>query len=196
MLIVFLLQDNAILLHLESLKKTCFSLIELCFETGRIYFFFFSIQNIRSSYSIIIIQNIRSSYSIISIQNIRSSCSTMFLKIFPIISNGKFLPSQLCLFIKGLIFVFLSECFPIPSWFNAIVTAYWKHLSFFIDGIYCCFFCFLSNQENLYMMHHNSDLFYIYDIINEHNWRQTHYLSLILPSYFEILFYVIQKVLL
>ena len=101
MLIVFLLQDNAILLHLESLKKTCFSLIELCFETGRIYFFFFSIQNIRSS------------YSIISIQNIRSSCSTMFLKIFPIISNGKFLPSQLCLFIKGLIFVFLSECFPI-----------------------------------------------------------------------------------
>ena len=26
---------------------------------------------------------------------------------------------------------------------------------FFIDGIYCCFFVFLSNQENLYMIHHD-----------------------------------------
>ena len=48
----------------------------------------------------------------------------------------------------------------------------------FIDGIYCCFFCFLFNQENLRMIHHNSNLFYdIYNTITEHNQRQTYYLS-------------------
>ena len=63
---------------------------------------------------------------------------------------------------------------------------------FFIDWVYfccyccCCCCCCLSNQENWYMIHYNSDLFYdIYNTINEHNWRQTHYLSLIL-NYFDI----------
>ena len=32
---------------------------------------------------------------------------------------------------------------------------------FFIDWIYCRFFCFSSNQENRYMIHHDSDLFAI-----------------------------------
>ena len=46
---------------------------------------------------------------------------------------------------------------------------------FFIDGIYCCFFCFLSNHENLYVIHHDSDLFYdIYSTINEYDQRQSH----------------------
>ena len=60
---------------------------------------------------------------------------------------------------------------------------------FFIDWVYfccCCCCCCLSNQENWYMIHYNSDLFYdIYNTINEHNWRQTHYLSSIL-NYFDI----------
>ena len=61
----------------------------------------------------------------------------------------------------------------------------------FIDKIYCC--C-LSSQENLYMIHHNSDLFYdIYYTINEHNQRQTYYLSSI-PNYFDICFCMNQKV--
>ena len=39
------------------------------------------------------------------------------------------------------------------------------------------FFCFLSNQENLYLIHRNSDLFYgIYNTVNEHNQRWNHYL--------------------
>ena len=64
------------------------------------------------------------------------------------------------------------------------VTAYWKFvLCFFIDRIYCCFFVFLSNQENLYI-HHNSNIFYnIYHTINEHNRRQTHYLSSVFPNH-------------
>ena len=34
---------------------------------------------------------------------------------------------------------------------------------------------FLSDQVNLYMIHHNLDLFYdIYNPINENNERQTH----------------------
>ena len=36
---------------------------------------------------------------------------------------------------------------------------------------------FDSNQENLYMIHHDSSLFYdIYNTITEHNRRQTYYL--------------------
>ena len=46
------------------------------------------------------------------------------------------------------------------------------------------FFCFLSNQDNLYMNHKNSDLFYdIYNTINAHNWRQTYYFSKKFPNY-------------
>ena len=46
------------------------------------------------------------------------------------------------------------------------------------------------------MIHHNPDLFYdisIYNNINEHNQRRTHYLSLILPNYLSIYFRVILK---
>ena len=46
------------------------------------------------------------------------------------------------------------------------------------------------------MTHHHLELFYyIYNTINEHNQRQTHYLSSI-PSYLDIYFWVNQKVIL
>ena len=62
---------------------------------------------------------------------------------------------------------------------------------FFIDGSFCC--SRFSNQENRYMIHLDSDFFYeIYDTINEHNQRLTHYLPLI-PSCFGIYFWVNQK---
>ena len=49
-------------------------------------------------------------------------------------------------------------------------------------------FCFLCNQENIYMIHHYSDLLYdIYSKINEHNRRQTHYVSSV-QNYFKCLF--------
>ena len=82
-------------------------------------------------------------FFLFNIQNVKSNSHIIFLKFFPIIFFWwKMYSSQLYLFIKGLIFVILSECFPISSWFNAIVIAFWKHLSFFIDEIYCCFFGF------------------------------------------------------
>ena len=54
-------------------------------------------------------------------------------------------------------------------------------------------FCSLSNQENLYMVHYDSNLFYdIYNTTIEHNRRQTHYLLLV-PNYFDIYFEWIKK---
>ena len=65
------------------------------------------------------------------------------------------------------------------------VTAYWKHLLSILLIVFFFFFCPLSNQENLYMIHHNFILFYdICNTINEHNQRETHYLPSI-PNYFE-----------
>ena len=87
-------------------------------------------------------------------------------------SNGKFISSQLYLFIKGVMFVVYWGSFFISSYFNTTARAYWKHfLSFLLKG----FIVFLlSSQENLYMIHHDSDLFYnIYNTTNEHNWTQT-----------------------
>ena len=75
-------------------------------------------------------------------------------------SEGKFIPSRLYLFIKALIFVILSEYYFISSWFNANVTAFWKYLLSFFRVDLLLLFCFLFNQESLYIIHHNTDLFY------------------------------------
>ena len=75
--------------------------------------------------------------------------------------------------------------FPISSWFNATVTAYEKHLLSFLLIVFIV--AFLSNQENLYVIHHDSDLFYDINItINEYTGRQTHHLSSIFPNRFDI----------
>ena len=58
-----------------------------------------------------------------------------------------------------------------------------------IDGIYCCFFCFLYNQENLYMIQYDADLFYdLFNTINEHNQEQNHYLLVMFPTQLHIFF--------
>ena len=76
-------------------------------------------------------------------------------------------------------FVVLSGFFLIYSVLKTFVV-------FTIEGIYCCFF--LSKQKNLYMIHHDSDLFYdIYYTINKFNQIQSHYLSYGL-NYFDIYF--------
>ena len=109
----------------------------------------------------------------------------------PSFFDRNFICYQLYLFIKDLIFVILCGFFFISSWFNAAVTTYWKCLlCFFIDGIYCCHFVFDPIKRiYIYMIHQDSDLFYdIYNTVNEHNWRQDHYFSLIRPTYFDISF--------
>ena len=61
----------------------------------------------------------------------------------------KFIPSQLYLSVKGLIFVILCRSFLISSYFNATVTVSWRYLFFFIDGIYCIAFLFLYPIESI-----------------------------------------------
>ena len=92
-------------------------------------------------------------------------------------SFGEFIPSQLYLFVKSLIFVILCRSFLISSLFNdcysvlkAFLIIYWWNLLFL--------FCVLFSQGNLYVIHLDSGLFYdIYNnTINEYNQRQTCYL--------------------
>ena len=114
---------------------------------SRIYFFFFRIQIIKSNCYIIFLKFSQSS----------------FLGV-------KCIPSQLYLFIKDLIFVFLCGSFIISSQFYATFTAYWKHLLSFLLIGFIVAFLFLSSQENLDMIHLDKDLFYdIYNTITEHN---------------------------
>ena len=112
-------------------------------------------------------------------QNIKSNYYIIFLKIFPIIFFWWKIYSFPFIFIYKMfnlcysvrIFLFLYDL-------KRLLQHIEKMCFSFIDGIYCCFFCFLFNQENLRMIHHNSNLFYdIYNTITEHNQRQTYYLS-------------------
>ena len=49
-------------------------------------------------------------------KTLRAVVTLFFSNFFQLsFSDGKFIPSQLYLFIKGLIFVIPSECFPISS---------------------------------------------------------------------------------
>ena len=113
-----------------------------------IYIFFFSIRNIESNYYII------------------------FLNFTPIIFFWWKIYSFPLIFIcKRFNFCYSFRIFSwFSSWLNATVTAYWKHLLFFYGWDLLLLFCFLSNQENLYMIHYKCDLFYGYhDTINEPN---------------------------
>ena len=133
----------------------CFDVIPHDNAISRIYFFFLSIQDIKINCYIIFFQFFPN-----------------HLKIFP---DGKFIFSQIYLFMKGLIFAILSECFSICSWFNAIVAAYWKHLLSFLLIGFIAAFLFLLIQQNLCIILQDSNLFHdIYNTVNEHNLRQTH----------------------
>ena len=119
-------------------------------------------------------------FSFLAYKILRTIVALFFSNSFQLsFSDGKCIPSQLYLFIKSLIFVSLCGSFLISlcDCYSILKT----FVIFFVDGIYCWCFCFLSSQENLYMIHHDWDLFYDIDnTITEHNQRQTHYLSLIL----------------
>ena len=145
---------------------TCFSQFELCCETQAGYIF-----------------------SFLAYKTLKSIVTYFFSVFFQSsFSDRKSISFQIYLLMKDLIFVILSECFHISSWFNVTVTAYWRIYHIFYWGDLLLLFCFLSNQENLYMIHYDSDLFSeIYNTIDKHNQRKTHYLSLI-PNCFWYLF--------
>ena len=122
---------------------------------SRTYFFLFSMQNIKSNWYIIF---------------------SFFPIVFFLMENW-FLSISI-FFIKGLLFA----CpFRIFSYFF-IITSYdcysvWKaFIIFFYWWELLLLFLFLCSQDNLYMIHHDSNLFYdIYNTINKHNPRQTDY---------------------
>ena len=120
-------------------------------------------------------------WNISRIQNIKSSYYIIFLKFFPIFFFWYKIYYFSVISIElyyGLIFAAYFRSFFTSSWFNAPVTACWKHILWFLLMGFIVAFCFLFNQENLYMIHQDSNLFYdICNTINEHNRRQTHYLS-------------------
>ena len=123
MQIIFLLQDNTILLflHLESLIELfVFRELSYVLNIGWKNFFFFSVQIIKSN------------------------CYIIFLK------RSSNIPFKLCLFIKGLIFDVICGSFLISSWFNATVATYWKKLSSSFFWIYCCLFFFIQSEELIY----------------------------------------------
>ena len=140
---------------------TCFSRFELFWNISKIYFFLFSMQNIKNN------------------------CHIIFLEFFSIIF---FLwKSYYFLIIKALIFLILCGFFSISLWFNATVTAYWKYLSFFWLGLLLLFY-FLLNQENLYMIHHDLDLFWWHLQYNKWTWSKTNSLPFIDSELFWYIF--------
>ena len=75
-------------------------------------------------------------------------------------------------------FLFLHDLTPLLQHIKSLLSFYRYYL--------LLLFCFFFIWENLNLIHQASDLFYgIYNKINEHNRRQTYYLSLI-PNYFDI----------
>ena len=106
---------------------------------SRIYFFFFSVETIKSN------------------------CYVIFLNVFPVICLWWIVYSFVKIFIcKAVNFCYFLWIFFYFLVINGTVTAYWRHLlSFFVIFlIYSCCFVFLPNQGNLYMIHHNLDFFH------------------------------------
>ena len=95
-----------------------------------------------------------------NIQYIKSNSCIIFLKFFPII----FFRWKMYSFPVILLYKRFNICysFRMLSCFFMISCDCYSVLKtffiFFIDEIYSCFFLvFLSNQENLYMIHHDLD---------------------------------------
>ena len=136
----------------------------------KIYLFFFSIQKTSRAIA-------------------RLFFSNFFQSSF---SHGKFIPFHLYLFIQDLVFVFLLfyDLVQLLQHIESIYCIfYWWHLLLLL-----LFHCpvrriyIWSTTIRIYFMTFNN-------AINKHNQRQTHYLPSFL-NYFEIFFWVIQKIFL
>ena len=121
MLILFLVQDNTILFHLNFHWNNLFFTIWVLFWNIVGYIFSFLAYKILRA-------------------NVKFLFSIFFNHLFLV--QTFFLQS--CVYLKkGLVFVIISEHFPISSWFNANVRAYWKHLLYFLlIGFIVAFFVF------------------------------------------------------
>ena len=93
-------------------------------------------------------------FSFLAYKILRATVKLFFSNSFQsFFSDGKFLSFQLYLFIKGLVFVILCRSFLFLYNLTRLLQR--------IESIYYlfCAFLFLPNQENLYMIQHNLDLF-------------------------------------
>ena len=132
---VFLLQGNVTLLCWESLKEWFFFITYFYFwvifwKVGRI-FIPWTGNTLRAFFGLFFSNGFQSS--------------------FPV---EQFILFQFYLLKKRLIFDILCKFF-LLSWNNATIAEYWIYLTSSLIG-----FIFLSNQENLNMIHHAPDLFY------------------------------------
>ena len=146
-------------------KNLLFTVWIMFWDISRIYFFFFNIQNIKS--------------------NSVSHIYIIFLKFFPIIFFWWKIYSFPVIFQFLLFFAYL--CWVLHDLTQALQRIENILLSFLLMRFIAAFL-FLSNQENLYLIHQNSGLFYdISNTRNEHDQIHTSSFSLI-PNYFDIYF--------
>ena len=118
---------------------------------------------------------------IFSIQNIKSNCYFVFINFFPVISFWwKIYFFEVTSINKKFIFCWSFRIFSyfFIMWCDCCILK--ASIIFFYLWDFLLLFGFLSSQENLFMIHYDSDLFYdFYYTINEGYRRQPHYLSLI-----------------
>ena len=149
-----------------------FTICAIFWNMCKMYFFFFSIQNIRSNSYII------------------------FLKLFPAIFFWWVIYSfPVYLFMKGLIFLIFCRSFLSSSWFNATVTAYWKHSpSFLLAGIIVAFF---YSIRRIYILSTKFPIYFMTFLIQQLNIIEDKLTIFYqFQKFLDIFFWVIQKVLL
>ena len=168
-----LLQDNVILFYLKLLKETR---LGLCFETKA--------GNIFSSLAY---NTLRATIGVFFPKSFQSSFPDELFMSLPLYPSIKDLVYDI--FDRFLSHFLMIQCNGLLQQIERIYHHHWQDLLW-------VFFCFISNQENLSMIHHISDLFYnIFSLIKQHNQRQNHYLSLIILSLFDIYKKLIKKTL-
>ena len=102
-----------------------------------------------------------------NIWHIKSNCWIVFLKVFSVMFSWLEIYSFPVSFTyKRPNFWYSLRFFSFCSWFNVTVVVYWSYLSSSLIGVIVSFL-FLSNQENLYIIHNTSNSFC--DICNAKN---------------------------
>ena len=105
--------------------------------------------------------------------NIIRAIFRLFFSTFfqPFFHGAWFITFMLYLFIKGLIFDIHCGFFPLSSWFNATVAAYWKHLSSSSIRFLFAFLFFIQSGEPLCDPTCFRFFYDIYNPSNLHNQR-------------------------
>ena len=107
--IIFLMQDSTIYIHFESLKEqlACHDLNYFLKHKQDVFFFTY--------------------------KTLRAIITLFYSNYLPsFFYDWKFIPSYLYLLVSDLFICILSAYFPISSWLQVTVTAYWNYLLCFL----------------------------------------------------------------